>query len=126
MCDLTELSGYSDCGNSVTRTTFYFLPDNLGPAIQRLAIDAVDISTMSWFEYTLLKQAKEWDLKMSIGPAPESDAEREFECSGEASTFVDKNEYEKPLAMPDASRPGDTDTDVKSPANALDITITGE
>jgi hypothetical protein len=126
VCDLPQLAGYSDCNSGVTKTSLYFLPDQQGPEIQRVGITNIDISSLSWFEYTLIKQAKEWELNMSIEPAPGYEAEREFECTGETSTFVDKNEYERPMALPDAAKPGDTEADVKSPANTLDITITGQ
>jgi hypothetical protein len=126
VCDLPELSPYSDCNGSVPRTAYKFLPGGQGPSVDRLDVNTDNIGSLSWFEYTLLNQATEWSLNMSIEPTQDSNEEREFECSGESTTFVDKNQYEVPPAIVDETNPGDTDVDVKSPANALNITINGQ
>jgi hypothetical protein len=126
VCDLPELSGYADCSGGVTRSPVYFLSGNTGPAVYQVNLGTTETQEMSWYEYTLIKQAIEWRLKISIEPVGGLGLEREFECTGGNTTFVDKNQYEIPPVLPDGTKPGNTDVDVKSPAKALDITISGE
>ena len=129
VCNQPELKakGFSDCQIGLIPLHNFVPGGEIKAREYLLEGEYQDISTYSWYEHTLIKQAREWQMKISIDPAPGKDGEREFSSDGSSeSTFLKRADYETPPEIPDGDNPEDTQEEIHSPARPLILELPKE